>query len=323
MANEEKSKKEVYKVKPLTEGKKEIIASLIEEYDAPVGYRVEMSGESETVNDMKSPMDSDDELTYQYMLIETCAEMNIESIALWFKSTQDKGSLMVEAYYMNSVPPTGLFSKNEDYDLMYGKYLYKERARNPVTRKLEVTRTRVLEFDGKSTKTNKGKVKVYDLDTNGNEVTYGTYDYSFNESTRVATFYVEYTADSFGTLITYKYDYQVALDDTYENITATILDHDTSERMSSNIYNYDENFEFPSIEGIGPCLAYTRVAVTKDSWDSFTLKNWTINGASSKTFSTKEDGCIVLRFSNNCSGANKKKLTKMHFIATNLMIRAV
>lgn len=67
MANEEKSKKEVYKVKPLTEGKKNIIASLIEEYDIKTADDIQEALKDLLGGTIKSMMEAemDDHLGYK------------------------------------------------------------------------------------------------------------------------------------------------------------------------------------------------------------------------------------------------------------------
>ena len=67
MANEEKTKKEVYKVKPLTEGKKEIIASLIEEYDIKTAEDIQEALKDLLGGTIKSMMEAemDDHLGYK------------------------------------------------------------------------------------------------------------------------------------------------------------------------------------------------------------------------------------------------------------------
>ena len=66
-----KEKKEVYKVKPLTEGKKNIIATLIEEYDIKTAEDIQEALKDLLGGTIKSMMEAEmDEHIMQYWVVQ-------------------------------------------------------------------------------------------------------------------------------------------------------------------------------------------------------------------------------------------------------------
>lgn len=94
-------------------------------------------------------------------------------------------------------------------------------------------------------------------------------------------------------------------------------------RVEDGIIEYKEFFEV-EIEDeplLSNAIASFNVHLHPDSWSSFRIDRWNIDGVEERQVNIPTNNYIVFRFDNNCPGAVAKMLTPCSFKATNVLIR--